>query len=250
MKGLTLSIIIPNYNSGRLLDYTLASIFSKESSFSFEVLIIDNLSTDNPIQYLSNYSKEAISFYSEADLGIYDAMNKGVALSKGEWLFFIGSGDTIHLESIECAIRDKTDFRGIVYGNVYNSKSNTIIKGDFDLFRLLKVNLCHQAILFSRDVFLKLGFFSLKYPILSDYHFNLKVFFNYRFNRKYEDLVFCDYLGGGISELKKDIVFNKNKNRIIINLLFSNFSFRVFIPVLKYYKKYFLNKMNIIFTRN
>ncbi len=246
MKEVTLSIIIPNYNSGHLLDLSLASIYSIESSFSFEVLIMDNLSTDNPLQYIRNYSKENLFFFSEKDNGIYDAMNKGIVKAKGDWIYFLGSGDHIVLNNIDRVLNKREIFSGIIYGNVNYVNSRLSVNGEFDLFRILRINLCHQSILFSKIIFQELGKFSLNYPILSDYHFNLRIFFQKNITKDYQNFLLCHYRGGGVSELIRDKAFNDNKNEIIFKLLFLNFNFDSLYSVMLFYYKYFINKIRLI----
>ena len=80
------SIIIPTYNSEKSIEQCLKSIFS-QSFDSFQVLIIDGLSTDKTIQIVEAYSQidKRLSFFSEKDKGVYDAMNKGISKATGEW---------------------------------------------------------------------------------------------------------------------------------------------------------------------
>lgn len=225
MKEITLSIIIPNYNSGDLLELTLGSIFSVESSFSFEVLIMDNISSDNPSQYVDNYPKENLNFFSETDLGIYDAMNKGVKRAKGNWLIFLGSGDELIIESLEYIFSQGLGNFKLLYGNTLLCRFNLLYDGNFSKHKLLKKNISHQAILYHRSLFDTFGFFCLKYTTWADYYFNLFVFFKDKKVIRYFDVVISKYRGGGISDIKEDFLFNSDKNKIFLKLLFYNMSF-------------------------
>jgi putative colanic acid biosynthesis glycosyltransferase len=96
------SIITVTYNDYFGLVNTIESIGSIASKFNFEHVIIDGASTDHTIQFLSSYIKNPhlpTRFTSEADRGIYDAMNKGVKLAKGEFCFFLNSGDLFDTEA-------------------------------------------------------------------------------------------------------------------------------------------------------
>ncbi len=89
----------------------------------------------------------AIRFVSEKDKGIYDAMNKGVNLAKGEWLYFLGSDDRLFdnnvLNTIYQSVKDQNV--DLVYGNIYKEETGKLYDGSFDLDKLLKRNISHQA---------------------------------------------------------------------------------------------------------
>ncbi|OOG71458.1 glycosyltransferase, partial [Algoriphagus sp. A40] len=188
-----LSIIIPNFNSGHLLEDSLESIFKETVSFSFEVLIVDNCSSDHPENIVEKYPYINLFFLSEPDFGIYDAMNKGVSLAKGDWLIFLGSGDELIIESIECIFSQSLrDFK-FLYGNTLLRKNNHLYDGVFSKPKLLKKNISHQAILYHNSLFVSFGFFPLKYSIWADYYFNLFVFFKDKQVIRYFDLAISIY---------------------------------------------------------
>lgn len=240
-----LSIIIPNFNSGPLLEESLKYIFNESVSISFEVLILDNCSLDNPEECIKKFPSDNLFFISEPDSGIYDAMNKGIRKARGGWFYFLGAGDLVEIQNLAKVISQSKSGLGIIYGDVFHLKSNLLIGGEFDLFRMLRINLCHQAILYSSSIFRNGSCFSLNYKILSDYHFNLRLFFDFQAAKVYMNEIFCLYRGGGISELERDYEFNGDKNKIILELLVRNFALKSLNPVFKYYKAYFFNKLKI-----
>lgn len=245
-----LSIIIPNFNSGNLLEDSLNSIFQVPVSFPFEVLIMDNCSSDYPEETIKKFPFDNLFFFSEPDLGIYDAMNKGIKRSNGVWIYFLGAGDKVSIQILEKEIINNRTKQGIIYGDIVHTVLNKNVGGEFDLFRLLRINICQQGILYSTSVFEKFSEFSLKYPILSDYCFNLKLFFDKETSRVYANEIFCFYRGGGVSESKKDHVFNSDKNKIIFSFLLDNLNFESLIAVLKYYRRYLYNKIKILIVGN
>jgi glycosyltransferase involved in cell wall biosynthesis len=87
-----LSIITITYNAEKVIERTLKSVFSQTNQ-NFEYLIIDGISKDNTLNIAQNYCVENI--VSEVDKGIYDAMNKGLAKAKGEYIWFMNAGDEI-----------------------------------------------------------------------------------------------------------------------------------------------------------
>lgn len=105
-----ISIITVTRNDFQGLKKTIDSLNKIDEDFYsyFEHLIIDGLSTDQSIEYLNNYVCSPLLktiFISEKDKGIYDAMNKGVYLSNGNYCFFLNSGDIID---------DNVDFKSLI----------------------------------------------------------------------------------------------------------------------------------------
>ena len=89
-----ISIITPTFNSEKTLDKCIDSVI-KQNFDNYEHLIIDNISKDNSEKIVKNYNNNKIKFLSEKDNGIYDAMNKGIKISKGDYLLFLNSDDKI-----------------------------------------------------------------------------------------------------------------------------------------------------------
>lgn len=87
-----ISIITVCYNSDATIRDTLESIAS-QSYTNFEHIIVDGGSTDNTPNIIRDWSKHSITLVSEPDNGIYDAMNKGIALAKGEYIGMLNSDD-------------------------------------------------------------------------------------------------------------------------------------------------------------
>ena len=233
-EGIELSIVIPNFNSGILLDYTLKSIFSKETSLSFEVLIMDNLSRDNPRQYIENYSAKPILFYTENDGGIYYAMNKGLRLAKGNWLIFLGAGDELLIDTVEKIKFNQMQEYKFIYANTRLLKNNKIYDGEFDLLKLMKRNISHQAIFYNNSIFKELGGFDINFKITADYIFNLKVFLCHFNAIKYVPYVVSCFMFGGLSDRVRDDYFQDNKLAIINRLVLININWRNFIALLRY----------------
>ena len=87
-----LSIITINYNNKNGLQKTIDSVISQTFK-DFEWIIIDGGSTDGSKELIEKYSQHITYWVSEPDKGIYNAMNKGIKVAKGEYLFFLNSGD-------------------------------------------------------------------------------------------------------------------------------------------------------------
>lgn len=91
-----LSIVIATKNAGESLRVTLNSILKVYSSFSFEIVVIDGLSTDNrTIEVIKEFEASLAYWVSEQDMGVYDAWNKALRKVKGQYVTFLGAGDIV-----------------------------------------------------------------------------------------------------------------------------------------------------------
>ena len=87
-----LSIICTTYNSAQTLQKTIDSI-KTQTWTDYEFIIVDGKSNDRTLEIVNNNSDVVSKTISESDRSIFDAMNKGIAEARGEWIFFIGSDD-------------------------------------------------------------------------------------------------------------------------------------------------------------
>lgn len=215
------SIIIPTYNSEATLSVALDSVRSQTYQ-NLEVLIMDGKSEDKTLKIAESYKKvfPRIRIYSEKDKGIYDAMNKGINLAKGSWLYFMGSDDNFYEKDTLEKISFNTSGNLVVYGSVYSPRFNGIYDGAFTLSKLTKKNICHQSIFFHKNLFRITGKFNLKYPAHADWDHNLKWFFSSKVKSKYVNQVVANYADGGYSSINGDEIFKKDKFFKIVKLGF------------------------------
>jgi len=202
------SIIIPTFNSEKTLFECLRSVIS-QSFKDFEVLIIDGVSTDSTLKISSSFNDKRIKAFSSSDHGIYDAMNKGIKLATGDWLYFLGSDDNFYDNNVLKAVYDSVNvnhFPDIIYGNVMTS-NNTVYDGYFDTRKFLLKNICHQSIFYSKKILIKIGGYDLKYKCLSDYDLNIKWFFDKKVKVVYIDSIIARYSMEGFS------TFNYNNDQ-------------------------------------
>ncbi|PWT71926.1 MAG: hypothetical protein C5B59_16860 [Bacteroidetes bacterium] len=193
------SIIIPTYNSEKTLQKALSSVMSQTFP-DFEILILDNLSADSTVSVIKqNQEKDLrIRLISEKDKGIYYAMNKGISLAQGEWLYFLGSDDQLYDSSVLQKISDELNTTGcrIIYGNILGRRGK--YDGPFDFDKLLENNISHQAMFFHREVFERVGVFNTKYRTHADWDFNLRCF-EAGLETFYVDMIVAEFASGGAS---------------------------------------------------
>ena len=102
------SIITVVKNDEKNIKKTINSVL-KQNYKNYEYLIIDGKSTDRTVDNIKRFKKK-FKLVSNKDKGIYDAMNKGIKLSKGEVIVFINSGDTFTKNALKFYIEEKISF--------------------------------------------------------------------------------------------------------------------------------------------
>jgi putative colanic acid biosynthesis glycosyltransferase len=155
MNGPILSIITVNFNNNLGLLKTLESV-SSQSFSSYEHIIIDAGSTDGSRETIIQYEKENphLSFWSsEPDKGIYDGMNKGIDHAKGQYLYFLNSGDCLSQDILAKIPFDGTEY---LYGDTilfYKRKTKKRVYPDtLDLIYLSDNSLHHQSCFIRRNL--------------------------------------------------------------------------------------------------
>lgn len=88
-----LSIIIPVYNAAPLLDRCLDSVFNQTTQYNYEVILVDDGSTDNSVEIIKSRNEKNILFYQQKNAGPSVARNKGIELANGEFLAFLDADD-------------------------------------------------------------------------------------------------------------------------------------------------------------
>jgi glycosyltransferase involved in cell wall biosynthesis len=110
-----LSVITIVYNNVRDIERTVLSVLNQSYS-NIEYLIIDGASNDGTMDILRQYESRISKLVSEKDKGIYDAMNKGLALATGDYVLFMNSGDEIYASNTVERIFASGDDADIYYG--------------------------------------------------------------------------------------------------------------------------------------
>jgi glycosyltransferase involved in cell wall biosynthesis len=203
-----LSIIVPTFNSSSTITSCLESI--KRQAFSdYEIIVQDGISSDNTLALVADFAASnkdiLILQFQERDSGPYDAMNKAMGRATGEWLYFLGSDDELYdpaglskmLDSPQAADGD------VLYANVKMLERNGALQdaivydGPFDLKKLLRKNICHQAMMYRRTFARSVGEFNIRYTAFADWDYNLSCWSQTRF--RYIDVILAVYWQGGLS---------------------------------------------------
>ena len=173
-----ISIITVNLNNKAGLEKTIKSI-SDQTLKDYELIVIDGGSTDGSLDIIHRCEKNISHWISEKDYGIYHAMNKGILFARGEYCFFLNSGDYIVNNTLFEDLSNLDLHSDIISGNVLkirrNGKYRTIIPHDKPtLHKLCIHSLPHQATLIKRILFNEIGIYNESYRIVSDFDFFLR----------------------------------------------------------------------------
>lgn len=202
-----ISLITVSYNSGQTIEDTIKSVESQTYS-NIEYLVVDGLSSDNTISILNGFPKVITRVVSEKDEGIYDAMNKGLALASGEIIGLINSDDVLAdeyvLERIAQEFYDNPDIDAC-YGDLCYVKHNDLNK----VVRYWRSNPheagCikrgwmppHPTLYVRRSVYETCGCFDLNYKIAADFELMLRLFDIHQIRSKYIPRVLVKMRLGG-----------------------------------------------------
>jgi len=131
MNGKRFSIITPTLNPGPKLEETINSVLAQKKDL-FEYIIIDGASTDETLNIIKRYAGH-IDWLSESDENVYEAMNKGIEMASGDYLYFLGAGDLLRKDVLEKIGKIIPAKRMIfLYGNVYHMVDKREHWGTFD----------------------------------------------------------------------------------------------------------------------
>jgi glycosyltransferase involved in cell wall biosynthesis len=181
---LKLSIIIPCLNQTTNLIECLKSI-SNQTFNSYEIIVVDGASEDN-VDFFLQPLPSNLKFVSEPDLGIFDAMNKGVSLAEGDWLYFMGVDDYFYDSDVLKSLIPLFDTKSIklIIGQIvyrYSNEDSIFIKKNKGLIKpiwskkiWIRNTLPHQGIFYHNSIF-KEKCYDINYRVLGDYAFNLNL---------------------------------------------------------------------------
>lgn len=174
-----ISIIVATLNNCDQLEQTINSICS-QNYIKIELIIIDGKSQDGTNSLIQLYNKYISHYISETDEGIYDAWNKGLRASKGDYICFIGAGDRLVRHGLSalvaCALtQPNAELITSKIAIQVNGRTTRIIGKPWcwNSFRR-NMKIAHVGALHSRQLFDKYGEFDSSYKIAGDYEFLLR----------------------------------------------------------------------------
>jgi glycosyltransferase involved in cell wall biosynthesis len=161
-------------NASATLDATIRSV-SCQTLHDVEYIVIDGQSTDGTLDIIRRHEAHIAAWISEPDKGIYDAMNKALALARGRWILFLGGDDTLIAPDTLAKVAEQLgDDRTVLYGDVILKSSGRAYCGAMNTYKLMQQNICHQAIFYPAKVF-KQKPYDLDAGLLADYKYNIEL---------------------------------------------------------------------------
>lgn len=216
-----LSIITVNLNNISGLARTIESV-EVQTWRDFEWIIVDGGSTDGSKQLIeelaSRWRSDVSQLYwvSESDKGIYNAMNKGISQSLGEYLLFLNSGDWLYEETTLEQVMCKGLNEDICFGHIalHQHGGNIVTQGPtssgFSLFGLVEHAIPHPASFIRRSLFKQYGLYDESYRIAADQEFFWRVIVKHNCMVKYLDMIISHMEDGGISHTHGDLFVEEN----------------------------------------
>lgn len=218
-----LSIITVNLNNRDGLQKTIESVVSQTFK-DFEWMVIDGGSTDGSKELIEQYADHFAYWVSEPDKGIYNAMNKGVRMAKGDYLQFLNSGDWLWDSHILQNVfsNNDVDNTDILYGKclVHDTNGEVFEYGPhydiFTPFSLVYSTISHPASFTRRNLFDRVGIFDETFRIAGDLEFFFRAIIINSATTKFIDQAITHFSGGGVSmtspitiEKEKEVIINK-----------------------------------------
>ena len=252
-----ISLITVTYNSSKTLSDTLQSVLNQTYS-EIEYIIVDGASKDSTVSIIQEYEPKfngRMRWISEADKGLYDAMNKGIRMATGDIVGIINSDDFYHrtdiLQVVADAFRDKSV--QAVYGDVrfvnddnldktvryYSSKSFSPKRFRFGFMP------AHPTFFTYKKYFDEFGYYKMGYKIAADYELLTRFLYVHKLKCKYLPVDFMKMRTGGAStaSIKSNWILNKE----IVRACKEN-GIWTCMPLL--FLKYFIKVFELVFTKN
>jgi len=228
------SIITVVYNGEKYLEQTIKSVINQTYK-NIEYIIIDGGSTDGTLDIIKKYEEHITYWVSEADKGLYDAMNKGIKIAKGELIGMINSDDWYELDAVKTMVNayekypNKSIFHADRY-DVHEDGNRTIKKFHPSVFKFKYYGMTynHPSMFITKTEYNE-HLYSLEFRSHSDYKFVLEAFTKDKNKFYYIDKAIVNYRLDGVSANMPRIISSidvyKIRRSVGMNIFESIFSF-------------------------
>ncbi len=167
----------------------------------YESIVVDGGSSDGTAAFLRR-EKRIARYVSEPDRGVYDAMNKGLRLCRGDFVIFMNAGDEFFnprvLERAAAVLRAHPDCRFLFGDACLVGEDGHCRFREYDA-PVTTQNICHQSIFYDRRLFAELGMYDERYRIVADYDFNLRAIAGSGVVPYHFSYPVCRFYEGGLS---------------------------------------------------
>lgn len=247
------SIITASYNSEKTISDTITSVLNLDFK-DFEYIIIDGNSSDGTTEIIKSFQpkfKEKgvdYKFISEKDNGIYDAWNKGIQLSSGQWISFLGSDDSYLPNALQLYANEIQTNNTINYissqVNLTNEKGDilSVFGKKYKWKNVIRdIDTAQVGSFHKRELFDKVGLFSTEYKIVGDLDFYIRC--KNDIHAGYFKIITANMQNGGVSNQ----VYTALKEALKVKLKYGYTSkwftyYKFYSSLAKCYIKMALNK--------
>jgi len=222
--SLKISIITVAYNAEKSIEDTIQSVLSQTYS-NIEYIIVDGNSTDTTLDICNKYKNKISTLISEKDEGIYDAMNKGVALATGDVIGVLNADDFYIDDRVIDKVVSKFSkencdglYANLVYvdGNDTSKVTRTWLSGDYKENSFMKGWMPpHPTFFVKTECYKKFGNYSLELKSAADYELMLRMIHKHKIVLSYLNEITVKMRVGGVSNssLKNRLNANKEDRR-------------------------------------
>jgi len=201
-----ISIITVCYNSSKTIENTIKSV-QNQNYPDIEYIIIDGASIDGTVDIIRKYENIIDKWVSEADRGLYDAINKGISRATGLYVGILNSDDVFFenntVEKIADFLKANAELDAVT-GDIVQHRNGKIIRKYSSakwLPHKLKIGFMppHPSIFMRTALFEKFGNYSTDYKIGADYELIIRYFLKNKIKYKYSGITTTSMTVGGVS---------------------------------------------------
>jgi glycosyltransferase involved in cell wall biosynthesis len=219
-KELKISIITVVWNNAATIKDAIDSVLTQTYE-NIEYIVVDGASTDGTVEIVQSYGEKIDKFISEKDNGLYDAMNKGIALASGDVVGILNSDDFYIDEFVLEKVVKEFEEKGVdsVYADLVFVKPDDLTKSvryyDSSYFSPDKFAYgwmpAHPTFFVKREIYEKYGLFKTDYKIAADYELLTRFLAKNRITYSYlkEPIVKMRMGGASTSGIKSNYILNK-----------------------------------------
>lgn len=207
-----ISIITATYNSGKTVRDTIESVLAQNYT-DWEHIIVDGCSKDNTVGIIREYEpqyKGRLKWISERDKGIYDAMNKGIAMATGDIIGLLNSDDFYFSPNSLSMVAN-----GLADASVDAVYADTVVVDQNNTNKVVRHHICkdfkpsmmrygfmpsHPTFYCRKAVYDKFGNFDLAFKSASDFDWLLRTIYVGKIKTKYQSGDFTKMRNGGTSQ--------------------------------------------------
>lgn len=202
-----ISVVTVTYNCESSIQDTIENILEQDYD-NLEYIVVDGYSKDNTFAIISKYSNRINKIIHETDNGIFDAMNKAIAVATGDWICFINAGDKFHSKTV------LSDLFSVRYENnigVIHGETQLITPHGGEMLKQIpfykiksghrRMGFCHQSV-FVRTYLAKNTPFDTTFRLCADYNMIMNL---YKSGIKFHkaNIIISDFDMGGVSTLNE-----------------------------------------------